>query len=88
MSFPGLFRADLAKPCLMEVDSLSEVIMDVDRRFFLLGSALAAHAFQSEKAVNTAMIGVGNRGSFLLQGVLKQPNAKVLALCEIGRAHV
>jgi myo-inositol 2-dehydrogenase/D-chiro-inositol 1-dehydrogenase len=57
--------------------------MDVDRRFFLLGSALAAHAFQSEKPVNTAMIGVGNRGSFLLQGVLRQPNAKVLALCDI-----
>jgi myo-inositol 2-dehydrogenase/D-chiro-inositol 1-dehydrogenase len=29
------------------------------------------------------MIGVGNRGSYLLQGVLKQPNAKVLALCDI-----
>ena len=57
--------------------------MDVDRRFFLLGSALAAHAFQAEKTINTAMIGVGNRGSFLLQGVLRQPNAKVLALCDI-----
>jgi myo-inositol 2-dehydrogenase/D-chiro-inositol 1-dehydrogenase len=57
--------------------------MDLDRRFFLLGSALAAQAFQSEKSVNTAMIGVGNRGSFLLQGVLRQPNAKVLALCDI-----
>jgi predicted dehydrogenase len=57
--------------------------MSVDRRFFLLGSALAAHAFQSEKTVGTAMIGTGNRGSFLLQGVLQQPNAKVLALCDI-----
>jgi myo-inositol 2-dehydrogenase / D-chiro-inositol 1-dehydrogenase len=56
--------------------------MDLDRRFFLLGSALAAQAFQSEKTVNTAMIGVGNRGSFLLQGVLRQPNAKLLALCD------
>jgi myo-inositol 2-dehydrogenase/D-chiro-inositol 1-dehydrogenase len=57
--------------------------MEIDRRFFLLGSAVAAHAFQTEKPVNTAMIGTGNRGSFLLQGVLKQPNAKVLALCDI-----
>ena len=57
--------------------------MNVDRRLFLFGSAVAAHAFQSEKPVNTAMIGVGNRGSFLLQGVLRQPNAKVLALCDI-----
>jgi len=57
--------------------------MAVDRRFFLFGPALAAHAFQSEKPVNTAMIGTGNRGSFLLQGVLRQPAAKVLALCDI-----
>jgi predicted dehydrogenase len=57
--------------------------MNVDRRLFLFGSALAAHAYQSEKPVNTAMIGTGNRGSFLLQGVLRQPNAKVLALCDI-----
>jgi myo-inositol 2-dehydrogenase/D-chiro-inositol 1-dehydrogenase len=58
--------------------------MDVDRRLFLLGTtAVAARAFQPETTVNTAMIGVGNRGSFLLQGVLQQPNAKVLALCDI-----
>ena len=57
--------------------------MNVDRRLFLFGSAVAAHAFQPEKPVNTAMIGIGNRGSFLLQGVLRQPNAKVLALCDI-----
>jgi len=57
--------------------------MDVDRRFFLLGSALAAHAFQTDRPVNTAMVGIGNRGSFLLEGVLRQPNAKVVALCDI-----
>ena len=59
--------------------------MDVDRRLFLLGTtmAAAAQAFQAETTVNTAMIGIGNRGSFLLQGVLRQPNAKVLALCDI-----
>ena len=58
--------------------------MDLNRRLFLLGSTLtAAHAFQSEAAVNTAMIGVGNRGSFLLEGVLHQPNTKVVALCDI-----
>ncbi len=31
----------------------------------------------------TAMIGVGNRGSYLLQGVIQQPNAKVAMLCDI-----
>jgi myo-inositol 2-dehydrogenase/D-chiro-inositol 1-dehydrogenase len=49
----------------------------------VLGSAVAAQAFQPEKTVGTAMIGIGNRGSFLLQGVVRQPNAKVLALCDI-----
>src|SRR5215467_10299146 len=57
--------------------------MSVNRRAFLLGSVVAAHALQSERTVGTASIGVGNRGSFLLQGVLRQPNAKVLALCDI-----
>src|SRR5215467_14054131 len=57
--------------------------MSVNRRAFLLGSVVAAHALQSERTVGTASIGVGNRGSFLLQGVLQQPNAKVLALCDI-----
>jgi len=57
--------------------------MTMDRRIFLLGSAASAYASQSEKPVGTGMIGVGNRGSFLLQGVLHQPNAKVIALCDI-----
>jgi len=57
----------------------------VNRRAFLLGSAAAAAATaqSSQQPVGTGMIGVGNRGSYLLQGVLAQPNAKVLALCDI-----
>ena len=58
----------------------------MERRHFLLSSAFAAQATfaqsPSEK-VNTAMIGVGNRGSFLLKTVLAQPNAKVVAICDI-----
>jgi myo-inositol 2-dehydrogenase/D-chiro-inositol 1-dehydrogenase len=57
--------------------------MSVNRRMFLLGSAMAAQAAQSENTVGTASIGVGNRGSFLLEGVLQQSNAKVVALCDI-----
>jgi myo-inositol 2-dehydrogenase/D-chiro-inositol 1-dehydrogenase len=58
--------------------------MEVDRRLFLVGATTAAaRAFQTETKVNTAMIGIGNRGSFLLQAVLRQPNAKVVALCDI-----
>lgn len=58
----------------------------MDRRHFILGSAAAAQAaFAQETAtrVNTAMIGTGNRGSFVLRGVLEQPNAKVIAICDI-----
>src|SRR5947207_1593701 len=58
--------------------------MTVKRRAFLLGSAAAVASGQtSQQKIGTGMIGVGNRGSYLLQGVLAQPNAKVLALCDI-----
>ena len=59
--------------------------MNVNRRSFLLGSAAAVQATygQDEKRINTGMIGVGNRGSSLLRGVLEQPNAKVAAVCDI-----
>ena len=58
--------------------------MEIDRRLFVLGAtASAARAFQPQTAVTTGMIGVGNRGSFLLEGVLRQPNARLAALCDI-----
>ncbi len=38
---------------------------------------------QPSKRIGAGMIGVGNRGSYLLRGVLDQENAKVLALCDI-----
>src|SRR5690349_20731905 len=55
----------------------------MDRRLFLLGAAAVASQAQTSQQVGTGMIGVGNRGSFLLRNVLEQPNAKVLALCDI-----
>src|SRR5947207_3310441 len=57
--------------------------MNVKRRNFLLGSAAAVVSAQPASPVSTAMIGIGNRGGFLLRAVLAQPNAKVLALCDI-----
>jgi myo-inositol 2-dehydrogenase / D-chiro-inositol 1-dehydrogenase len=54
----------------------------MDRRVFLLSSAVAASA-QPSQVVGTGIIGVGNRGSGLLRGVLQQSDAKVLALCDI-----
>src|SRR5215203_6874284 len=60
--------------------------MKLDRRHFLLGTAGAAQsAFGQADAgrIPTAMIGTGNRGSFVLKGVLEQPNARVAALCDL-----
>jgi myo-inositol 2-dehydrogenase / D-chiro-inositol 1-dehydrogenase len=57
----------------------------MDRRSFLVAAAAAAQAAKGQTAakVRTAMIGTGNRGSFLLGGVLAQPNAEVVALCDL-----
>lgn len=58
----------------------------MNRRHFLVGSAAAAHAVFAQSPndkVSTAMIGVGNRGSHLLRGVLQQPNARVAMVCDI-----
>jgi predicted dehydrogenase len=59
--------------------------MNVNRRHFLLGSAVAARVAsgQTGERIPTAVIGTGGRGSHLLQGVLAQPEAKVVALCDI-----
>lgn len=60
--------------------------MDLNRRYFLAGSAAAAQSAvlgqTNAPRIPTAMIGVGNRGSYVLQGVLEQPNASVAALCD------
>jgi myo-inositol 2-dehydrogenase / D-chiro-inositol 1-dehydrogenase len=57
----------------------------INRRAFLLGSAAAAAASaqESQRAVGTGIIGVGGRGSYLLQAAMAQPAAKILALCDI-----
>ncbi|MBK5294341.1 MAG: Gfo/Idh/MocA family oxidoreductase [Acidobacteriia bacterium] len=58
--------------------------MNLQRRTFLLGSAAAGGlaSAQSADRIPTAVIGTGNRGSYLLSGVLEQPNAKVAAVCD------
>lgn len=57
--------------------------MPLDRRHFLIAASAAPLAAQtSDKPQRTAVIGVGNRGSYLLQGVLLQPGVTVNALCD------
>ena len=58
----------------------------MERRHFLLSSAVAARAAFGQAAsdrVVTAVIGTGNRGSHLLRGVLEQTNTRVAAVCDI-----
>ena len=57
--------------------------MNVNRRMFVLGAAAGLASAQSTETTQTGMIGVGNRGSALLRGVLAQPGVKVAAICDI-----
>lgn len=59
--------------------------MKTPRREFLLTSAaaLASQAAPSDREIRTAMIGIGKRGSTLIQQVIAQPNVKIAAVCDI-----
>ncbi|HYM12297.1 MAG TPA: Gfo/Idh/MocA family oxidoreductase [Bryobacterales bacterium] len=59
------------------------------RRHFLSATAAVPALLQSQSpnnVIRVGMIGVGNRGSFLLRQVLKVPNVKVVAICDIDPA--
>ena len=58
----------------------------INRRYFLMGSLAAAGATRARAqaaTIGAGVIGTGNRGSFDLSSVLAQPNAKVVALCDL-----
>ncbi len=59
--------------------------MIIDRRHLLMATASAAIPLSAQTAAKTrtAVIGTGNRGSYLLQAVLDQPVAAVTMLCDI-----
>jgi myo-inositol 2-dehydrogenase / D-chiro-inositol 1-dehydrogenase len=52
----------------------------MNRREFLAAAAMAPQA--SAETVRVGMIGVGNRGGYLLGVVLDQPGVKIAALCD------
>lgn len=60
---------------------------DYNRRGFLkvsvAGSATLLGAQSPNDAVRVAVIGAGNRGSYLLQNLLKVPGVRVVAVCDI-----
>ena len=74
-------------------------MIDINRRSFLLGSAAAAtFAATSTSKVgarelkpgekrNVAMIGIGIQGRFLLTEFLKQPNVRVVAICDVDKTR-
>src|ERR1039457_5262890 len=56
----------------------------VNRRSFLLASAATAAIAQTDRdTAGTGMIGVGNRGPYLLEAAMAQPRARILALSDI-----
>src|SRR5258708_4842851 len=59
--------------------TIEALSMNIDRRSILLGSAAAARKMyaQSREKILTAVIGVGGRGSYLLRGILEEPDANV-----------
>ncbi|MFN7993695.1 MAG: Gfo/Idh/MocA family oxidoreductase [Bryobacteraceae bacterium] len=65
---------------------------DLTRRYFLgvpaaaVGGAALLSAQSANDTVRVAFIGVGNRGSYLLQHMLKVPGIKVVAICDIDPA--
>jgi predicted dehydrogenase len=60
--------------------------MKLDRRSFLLSSAVAAAKLdakaQERQEIRAAFVGTGNRGSSLLSETLEQHNIKVVAVCD------
>jgi predicted dehydrogenase len=48
-----------------------------------LPAAFASQTVAASDTLGTAMIGVGNRGSYLLRGVMEQPGVRVAAVCDI-----
>lgn len=64
---------------------------NLTRRHFLatpaaLGGAALLSAQSPNDTVRVAIIGVGNRGSFLLRHMLKVPGIKVVAICDLDPA--
>src|ERR1700681_1809454 len=64
---------------------------NLTRRHFLTApAALAPAALLSAQSPNDSVrvgfIGVGNRGSYLLQHMLKVPGVKVVAICDVDPA--
>ncbi len=59
----------------------------MQRRTFLLASAVAMRAFGANDKVNIAVVGIGGRGKAHVKEYLNQPLATVAALCDVDTAQ-
>ncbi len=53
------------------------------RRSFVAGAPAILMAQSPNDVIRVGIIGVGNRGGFLLRQILKVPNVKVVAICDL-----
>src|SRR6266567_743117 len=60
--------------------------MTMERRTFLVGSAMALPMMGANEKVNVAVVGVGGRGSAHVKEYLTIPNAHIGALCDVNTA--
>src|SRR6266571_4227864 len=58
----------------------------MERRTFLVGSAMALPMMGANEKVNVAVVGVGGRGSAHVREYLTIPGARVAALCDVNTA--
>src|SRR5437762_11367611 len=58
----------------------------MERRTFLVGSAMALPMMGANEKVNVAVVGVGGRGSAHVKEYLTIPNAHIGALCDVNTA--
>ena len=61
----------------------------MDRRTFIVaGGALATRAFGANDRINLAVIGVGGRGTALLNLIGRQENVKIAAVCDVNQTQM
>ena len=59
----------------------------MERRTFLVGSTMALSALGANEKVNIAVVGVGGRGKDHVRQYLAQPEANVVAVCDVNTAQ-
>jgi predicted dehydrogenase len=58
----------------------------MNRRIFVQAAGLGAAAWGANEKVNIAVVGLGGRGQDHIKEYLKQPDAQIVALCDVNQA--